>query len=243
MRSLLKTIAAGLLLLCCLLSAQCASAQLTGKGVTLWEDGGWCGNDLRFVSDSLALEVGGCENHQSLQAYSYRLLPNGTVELLPVPADQFRPWKGVYRENRVPDSYDSLTGRSFDLAVGVRALLYSEINWNLYIDSQKIASGYQLRELDFDQLTDPRLSVSIELFDELCGSVRHFHHSDFPGEGNVAVIDTWLNWFDFMVELSYRNEKSFGGSDYDRLVYVKGEFFLEKGKKRTIAKSYPLRGY
>lgn len=223
-----------LILLAFLLSVGTSLAQLKGKRTSLdTEHDLFCGASIRFVSDSLAFQYLGCEQHQWFRPLTYKLLKDGTVQLDTIPADQFQPFTDLYLTELVWSAYDSIYGPS-KLVIAHEDYYFTEVEWNVYVDSQLVATGTDLKRLQLEVFENPRMSFSLPRFDLFYGRTVHFHASDFSGTGDRWVIRSWLNNFDlYMYDLRYPGALVIQPEKGEKLLFLNGQFYLEMKGKRT----------
>ncbi|MDH4474325.1 MAG: hypothetical protein QE487_17095 [Fluviicola sp.] len=171
-----------------------SNAQLSGKRASIGQyDNMFCGEEIYFHNDSIAMLMYGCEANQGLAFARYRIDRDGELCFTLIPNKEFNPIVRKYRcemprtseENRRLGYADLVFKIAGDTSSGV----YDDFHWRLMLDTVYLASGYRTENISFGNFADSNMCINFPVLNGLFGEDYCFRPGEFDGTGDRFVIE------------------------------------------------------
>jgi hypothetical protein len=212
------------------------NAQLSGKRASIGEvENMFCGEEIYFHNDSIAMLMYGCEINQGITFAKYRVDHNGQLCFDPIPNDQFNPILRKYRcelpsgdEKKPWLAYSDLV---FKTAGDTSAYYFDDMPWNLMKDTLLLAYGHTTEQLRFRNLPDSLLCINFPVMDGLFSDDFCFSPKEFSGTGDRYVIEVMFTTSLFRYDL-FALKADF---NHLNLYYSNSQLYqLNDGNKKVI---------
>ncbi|MBI3240346.1 MAG: hypothetical protein HYZ43_16125 [Flavobacteriia bacterium] len=212
------------------------NAQLSGKRASIGEvENMFCGEEIYFHNDSIAMLMYGCERKQGIAFAKYRFDHNGQLCFTPIPNGQFNPIVRKYRCELPSDDEKKPWLVNSDLVFktmgDTSVYFYDDVAWKLMKDSVLFAYGQSTDRLRFRNLSASGLCVNFPLIDGLFSDDFCFSPDEFSGIGDRYVIEVMFTTSLFRYDL-FALKADFNNLN---LYYANGQLNqLNDGKKKVI---------
>lgn len=169
------------------------NAQLSGKRASIGLEDTFCGEEIYFLNDSIAMLMYGCEANQGLAFARYRIDHAGELCFTLIPNDEFNPIVRKYRcemprvseKNRWLGYADLVFKIAGDTSSGV----YDDLHWRLMQDTVFLASGYRTENISFGNFSDSSICINFPRLNGLFSEDYCFRPGDFEGTGDRFVVE------------------------------------------------------